>query len=307
MMIETLYGAAVSFRNYLFDAGVLKSYLVPPLVVSIGNIEAGGTGKTPLTMALASNLKGLGHNIAIVTRGYRGRLSGPVEVLQKHDYLDVGDEPLLMAKITGVPVIKSPDRCRGATFAYRKFGAGIILLDDAFQHRRIFRDLNICLISRPLDNERMLPMGKLREPVSGLKRADFIIDTEKETGIVIDGFLDNKGNLSDKIKRGKIFAFCGIANPERFFDTLKPICPAIKTMIFRDHHKYNVFDIKKIERAARGSDIIITTEKDYVRLRPEWLDERFHALRISMKTDAIKPIIEEIEKLARDRRISRQR
>jgi tetraacyldisaccharide 4'-kinase len=307
MMIETLYASAISFRNILFDNGILKSYLVPPIVVSVGNIETGGTGKTPLTMTLANTLKGLGHNVAIVTRGYRGRLKGPVAVSCKHDYKDVGDEPLLMVKITDVPVIKSPDRCRGATFAYRKYGAGIIILDDGFQHRRISRDLNICLISRLLDKERLLPAGKLREPVSALKRADIIINTEKDTCIVIDGILDNKGNLSEKTNVKKLFAFCGIANPERFFNTLRPICPDIQTMVFMDHHKYNVFDIRKVKKAARDSDMIITTEKDYVRLRPEWLDERFHALRVSMKTDAINPIIEEIEKLVRDRRISRQR
>ena len=305
-MLETLYASAISFRNFLFDKGILKSYLVPPLVVSIGNIETGGTGKTPFTMALANGLKALGHNIAIVTRGYRGRLTGPVEVTEKHGYKDVGDEPLLMAKLTGVPVIKSPDRCRGSTFAYRKFGAEIILLDDAFQHRRIFRDLNICLVSGKLDNERLLPMGKLREPVSALKRADFIINTEKDTNIVVNGFLDNKGDFSNKIKGERVFAFCGIANPKRFFDTLTPLCSGIKTMVFRDHHKYNYFDIRKIKSAARGSDIIITTEKDFVRLKPSWMDERFHALRVSIRSDAIKEIIEEIEKLVSDRRISRQ-
>ncbi len=306
-MIETLYATAVSFRNFLFDKGILKSYLVPPLVVSIGNIEAGGTGKTPFAMMLASALKELGHDVAIVTRGYRGRLKGPVAVSGIHDYRDVGDEPLLMAKITGLPVVKSPDRCKGALFAYRKFGAQIIILDDGFQHRRISRDLNICLISGPLDKEKLLPMGKLREPVSALKRADFIINTGKETGIVIDGIIDNKGNLSEIRNVKRLFAFCGIANPERFFDTLRPVCSEIKKMVFMDHHKYNVFDIRKIRKAASDSDMIITTEKDHVRLRPEWLDEKFHALRVSMKADTIKPIIGEIERLARDRRISRQR
>jgi tetraacyldisaccharide 4'-kinase len=306
MMLEAFYASAVSFRNFLFDKGIFKSYLVPPLVVSIGNIEAGGTGKTPFTMALASELKTLGHHVAIVTRGYRGRLTGPVKVSVNHDYKDVGDEPLLMAKITGVPVIKSPDRCMGAIFAYRQYGSEIILLDDAFQHRRIFRDLNICLVSGALDNERMLPMGRLREPVSALKRADFIINTKKDAGIIIDGFLDNKRNFYNSVKGERVFAFCGIANPQRFFDTLRPFYPGIKTMVFRDHHKYNYFDIRKIKWAAKDSDIIITTEKDFVRLKPSWMDERFHALRVSMRSDAIKEIIEEIEKLVSDRRISRQ-
>jgi tetraacyldisaccharide 4'-kinase len=306
MMLDLPYAAAVSFRNLLFDKGILKSYLVPPIVVSIGNIEAGGTGKTPFTMALAAELRTLGHNAAIVTRGYRGRLKGPVKVSDDHDYRDVGDEPLLMARITGVPVVKSPDRCRGAIFAYRRFGSGIVLLDDGFQHRRIFRDMDICLISGSLDNERLLPMGRLREPVSALKRADYIINTEKDAGIAIDGLLDRKGNLYNSLKGESVLAFCGIANPQRFFDTLRPIYPQIRTMVFRDHHKYSMSDIRKIKVAARGTDLIVTTEKDFVRLKPSWMDERFHALRVSMKTDAVKTIIKEIEKLVRDRRISRQ-
>ena len=257
-------------------------------------------------MALAGELKELGHNAAIVTRGYRGRLKGPVEVMQGHDYKDVGDEPLLMAKNTGVPVIKSPDRCKGATFAYRKLGAEIILLDDGFQHRRIFRDLDICLVSGPLDNERLLPAGRLREPVRALKRADFIIDTGKDTNIVVNGLIDNNGIISNIIKGKRVFAFCGIANPQRFFDTLRPVFDEIKTMIFADHHKYNVFDIRKIKKAAMGFDMVVTTEKDLVRMNPSWLDDRFHALKVSMRSDKMIEIVKEIERLAKNRRISRQ-
>lgn len=307
MMLETPYSSAVFLRNLLYDKGILKSYLVPPLVVSIGNIEAGGTGKTPFTMVLAGELKALGHNVAIVTRGYHGRLKGPVEVLKGHDYKDVGDEPLLMAKNTGVPVIKSPDRCKGAIFAYRKLGTEIILLDDGFQHRRIFRDLNICLVSGPLDKERLLPMGRLREPVTALKRADVIINTGKDASIVVDGLLDNKGIISSGINGKRVFAFCGIANPQRFFDTLRPEYDEIKTMVFADHHKYNVADIRKIKKASMGFDMAVTTEKDFVRLNPSWMDERFHALRVSLRSDKMMEIVKEIEKLAENRRISRQR
>jgi tetraacyldisaccharide 4'-kinase len=307
MMLDTPYASAVYFRNLLYDKGILKSYLVPPLVVSIGNIEAGGTGKTPFTMALAGELKALGHKTAIVTRGYRGRLHGPIEVCPSHDYLDVGDEPLLMARTTGVPVIKSPDRCMGATFAHRKCGSEIVLLDDGFQHRRIFRDLNICLVSGTLENERLLPAGRLREPVTSLKRADFIIDTNKDARMHIEGIIDLRGRLSSEIIPDKIFAFCGIANPQRFFDTLRQLCAGMKTMVFADHHKYKASDIRKIKKAAKGFDMIVTTEKDFVRLNPLWIDDRVHALRVSMRSDKIMEIIREIEGIAENRRISRQR
>jgi len=306
MMLEMPYASAVYLRNLLYDKGILKSYLVPPLVVSIGNIEAGGTGKTPFTMALASELGRLGYNVAIVTRGYRGRLHGPVEVGPSHNYRDVGDAPLLMARTTGVPVIKSPDRCRGGAFAYRRLGAEIVLLDDGFQHRRIFRDLDICLVSGPLENERLLPAGRLREPVTSLERAGFIIDTKKDASIRIEGLIDFRGRLLSEIRADKIFAFCGIANPQRFFDTLRPFCAGIKTMVFADHHKYNAYDIRKIKKAATGSDMIVTTEKDFVRMNQSWMDDRFHALKVSMRSDKMMDIVREIERLAENRRISRQ-
>lgn len=305
-MLDIPYASAVHFRNLLYDKGILKSYLVPPLVISIGNIEAGGTGKTPFTMALAGRLKKLGHNVAIVTRGYRGRLKGPVEVMKGHNYKDVGDEPLLMAMNTGVNVVKSPDRCKGATFAYRKFGAEIVLLDDGFQHRRIFRDLNICLVSGTLENERMLPAGRLREPVTSLKRADFIIDTKKDALLKIEGIIDSRGKLSSEVRADNIFAFCGIANPQRFFDTLMPLCTRMKTMVFADHHKYSASDIRKIKKAATGSDMIMTTEKDLVRINQSWMDDRFNALKVTMRSDQIIEIVREIERLAENRRISRQ-
>ncbi len=306
MMLETPFASAVYLRNLLFDKGILKSYLVPPLVVSIGNIEAGGTGKTPFAMALAGELKAHGHNVAIVTRGYRGRLRGPVEVSPSHDYRDVGDEPLLMARTTGVPVIKSPDRCMGGTFAYRKLGAEIVLLDDGFQHRRIFRDLNICLVSGTLENERLLPAGRLRETVASLKRADFIIDTKKDASLNIEGIVDSRGRLSSVVRGVSIFAFCGIANPQRFFDTLRPLCTRMKIMVFPDHHKYSASDIKKIKKAATGFDMVVTTEKDLVRINHSWMDDRFNALKVSMRSDKIKDIIKEIERLAENRCISRQ-
>jgi len=306
MMLDKIYASVISARNLLYDSGILKSYLTPPVVVCIGNIEAGGTGKTPFTMALGLKLKDKGHNVAVVTRGYRGRLDGPVKVMDFHDYRDVGDEPLLMAVKTGLPVIKSPDRLKGATFAYRNLGTDVVLLDDGFQHRRIFRDLNICIISDGVEKQKMLPLGRLREPLSQLKRADFVINATKDTSLEINGLVDSHLKPVDKKLEGRVFAFCGIANPERFFDVIRPFCTELKTLTFRDHHIYKNTDIKKIMSLARGFDMIITTEKDMVRLKPEWLDNRIYALSIEIKINQIESIIMEIEKIVKDRRISRQ-
>jgi tetraacyldisaccharide 4'-kinase len=169
--LSRVYSAAVKARNCLYDHGVLKTHRVGPVVVSVGNIEAGGTGKTPFTMALAEELLRRGRRVAIVTRGYRGKLRGPLLVGPEHSSRDVGDEALLMARLTGIPVIKSPDRVKGALFARACLGSEIIVLDDGFQHRRLHRDLDIVLVSRDLAREKLLPAGHLREPAASLKRA----------------------------------------------------------------------------------------------------------------------------------------
>ena len=305
------YRLIIALRNYGYDNGFLAAIKVAPLVVSVGNIEVGGTGKTPFTVALATALKDRGHSVAIVTRGYKGRLKGPVQVSPLHTAAEVGDEPILMARLTGLPVIKSPDRVAGAEFAHRHLGAGIVVLDDAFQHRRIHRDYNICLVSCDLGNARMLPCGRLREDPAALKRADRIVFTKDAPGegfrarLAPDGLVDRRGHKIDRPIAGKVLAFCGIARPALFFQSLRLQGADIATLTFGDHHAYTQGDIERIRAAAEGKDLIITTEKDLARLDPARLDERWHALRVMMVIEGLQTIIEEIEQRAQERSVSR--
>lgn len=310
-VLASPYRLIMALRNYGYDLGILTTVKTAPLVVSVGNIEVGGTGKTPFTVALAGALKGRGYTIAIVTRGYRGRLEGPVQVRPTHTAREVGDEPILMARLTGLPVIKSPDRVAGAEFAHRHLGADLVVLDDAFQHRRIHRDYNICLVSRDLENARLLPCGYLREPVEALKRADQVVYTKDAPGkglharLAIDGLVDRWGKRVDRPISGRVLAFSGIARPESFFDSLRASGADIATMTFGDHHAYTGADLERITTAANGKDLIITTEKDLARLDPKRLDERWHALRVGMDIEGLQTMVEEIERRAQERRIPR--
>jgi tetraacyldisaccharide 4'-kinase len=307
--LALIYGALVKTRNALYDAGVLKAYRAPLLVVSVGNIEAGGTGKTPFTMALADELFHRGRHVAIVTRGYKGRLAGPIIVTPQHQTEDAGDEALLMARLMKVPVIKSPDRLKGALFAYVHLGTEIIILDDGFQHRRLHRDMDIVLVGRDITRERLLPAGHLREPASSLSRADIIIAFK---GADHDGLkaelkpselVDPHGKTSDlRLLTGKrILAFCAIGRPDHFFAMLEGLGAVVERLAYRDHHSYTATDVKEIMDRAAGRDLILTTEKDLVKIDTAWFtaeSDRVYAVRVGIDMPGLAGITDEIERKA---------
>ncbi len=310
--LALIYGAVVKTRNTLYDAGILKSYRAPLLVVSVGNIEAGGTGKTPFTMALANELYYRGRKVAIVTRGYKGRLQGPMIVTPQHRNEEVGDEALLMARLMKVPVIKSPDRLRGALFAYVHLGAEIIILDDGFQHRRLHRDLDIVLVGTDITHERLLPAGRLREPASCLSRADIIIamkgaDHEGLKAVLKPSALvDTHGNTTDlRLLEGKrIVAFCAIGRPDHFFTMLEQLGAVVERLAYQDHHCYTVADAKEILDRASGADLILTTEKDLVKIDTAWFtaeSDKLYAVRVGIEMPGLAGLIDEIERKADNR------
>jgi tetraacyldisaccharide 4'-kinase len=315
--LALIYGALVKTRNTLYDAGVLKAYRVPLLVVSVGNIEAGGTGKTPFTMALADDLYHRGRKVAIVTRGYKGRLQGPIIVTPQHRSDDAGDEALLMARLMKVPVIKSPDRIRGALFAYVHLDTEIIILDDGFQHRRLHRDLDIVLVSRDITRERLLPAGHLREPASCLSRADIIIalkgaDRDGLKAVLKPSVLvDTQGNTSEPtLLAGKrILAFCAIGRPDHFFTMLEQLGAIVERLAYQDHHSYTIADVKEITDRASGNDLILTTEKDLVKIDTAWFtkeSDKLYAVRVGIEMPGLAGITDEIERKADNSRFSGQ-
>jgi len=254
----------------------------PPVpVVCVGNLTAGGSGKTPTVLALATLLRAMGRSPAIVTRGYRGRLAGPVRVdPASHGHRDVGDEPLLLAR--AAPTWVARDRAAGAEAAIADGAADVLLLDDGFQNPDVAKDLSLLVIDGGYGfaNRRPIPSGPLRETIrSGIARADAAIligadrtGARKRIGDLpllrarfepVDGALDLAGH--------RVLAFCGIGRPEKFFETLRELgatfCDGIA---FPDHHVFSGEDVMlACEIAAKHDAIPVTTEKDYVRLPRE--------------------------------------
>jgi tetraacyldisaccharide 4'-kinase len=252
-------------------------------VLCIGNINAGGTGKTPTVIAMIQILQDLGKTVHIVSRGYGGKLEGPVQVIeQTHSAADVGDEPLLLAAFT--PAWVSKDRARGVQEA-EAAGADIILLDDGMQNPSVQKDATFVIVdaARGFGNGRVLPAGPLREPVDvGLKRGDILItigDTQAQ-----DNFTRDWGHAVSKLPRVtahlqpletgmdwdglRVLAFAGIGHPNKFFATLKTLgAELVRTEALRDHQPLSAPLMKRLELDAFGLDAqLVTTEKDAVRL-----------------------------------------
>lgn len=327
-LLSILYRSVVRIRNWMYDRRIFKQKKLPCKVISIGNITVGGTGKTPTVIMLAKFLKAKGYKPAVVSRGYGGKTKFPVNIVSDgirilKEYVEVGDEPVLIAKSTdGIPVLTGADRFLTGQEAVKKMNADILILDDAFQHRRIFRDIDIVLLNRekPFGNGFLLPRGPLREPPEALKRADVIFWKDRtsngcypqyqEQGIgwflpVISGYLKPKilisGNTEnylplESIKGKNICAFAGIGAPEAFYETIKSLGGSVVVCLdYPDHYRYTAGDIDDIRRksSSSGAEIIVTTEKDGVRLSafPDFLKEIL-LLRVEME---ILPSLEEFE------------
>lgn len=316
-LLALIYGAVVRARNALYDHGLLRAHRVPPVVVSIGNIEAGGTGKTPFAMALAGRLHDSGISACILTRGYRGALGGPLLVQPGNSCAEVGDEALLMARIQGVPVIKSPDRLKGALFAFARLGSEVVVLDDGFQHRRLHRDLDIVLVSRDVSRERLLPAGPLREHTSGLSRAHYVVAMKGapypglSASLTPRGLsgLDGEHRGLEALSGARVLAFCAIGRPSPFFSQLEGLGATVDRLSFPDHHRYTVSDAAEIMDRASGHDLVVCTEKDMVKLEAAWftgLQERLFALTVDLDMPAMEDIIDDIRRLVQARRVPGQ-
>jgi len=299
-----LYGAAAFFRRKLYTTKIIKPEKLPCPVISIGNLTTGGTGKTPMTIFVATLLKEAGLSPLIISRGYKGsatRTGGIVSDgrnILMHAGLS-GDEPLLMAeRLAGVPVAVGRNRSLIATEGIRQFSPDVILLDDGFQHFQLARDIDIVLMdtARPLGNNRLLPAGPLREPLTALKAADIIIFTraDKPADIYPNSLTErikDKPQFSachvpfisawipeverdlpeiDTLDQRRAFVFCGLADNESFLNNVRRLTSDVTGhRFFRDHHDFTASDLTAISAAAqeKKADIIITSAKDYVKFR----------------------------------------
>ncbi|HEX9111544.1 MAG TPA: tetraacyldisaccharide 4'-kinase [Terriglobales bacterium] len=268
-----LYGAASGLRNSLFDRGVLQPRRLEQPVISVGNLSAGGAGKTPFVIALGELLKTRGIRFDVLSRGYRRKTRGVLVVEPEGSAADFGDEPLLIARRLGIPVIVGERRYEAGRVAERKFQPQLHILDDGFQHRSLFRDFDIVLLTPDDFHDRLLPSGRLREPLSSLERASAVV---LPTGLAVEHpWLRQKPIW--RVERELILpnlppapiAFCGIARPEQFFAQVRAagITPAAQ-LSFGDHHSYSRSDVQRLlnERTKLQAGGFLTTEKDAVNL-----------------------------------------
>ena len=292
--MSTAFRFLVQARDKLYRAGILPSLRLNHPVISVGNLTLGGTGKTPLVIALAEGLRDRGFRPVILSRGYR-RTSREVLAASSvgSQWEKVGDEPALMTQRLGnVSVVVGADRYRAGLFAERKELGDIFVLDDGFQHRRLQRDFDIVTVD-PIEwaaGEMLLPTGRWREPKSAIGRAH-VACIQKVQGIPVpqlpipsflvetkvDGIYKKDAPVPLETLKGRaVTAFAGIAKPERFFATLESLgIHPIRSLRFRDHHRYSRRDIENL-----GGEILITTEKDAVRLEGSGIAD-FLYLRIS--------------------------
>ena len=291
--LSALYSAVTRTRVSLYQRGTFRTTKLDRPVISVGNMTVGGTGKTPLVEWVAKTLAGAGKKVCILTRGY-GRQHPERQVIVSDGQAilatpaEAGDEPYLLASnLLGLAaVICNADRISAARDAIEVFGAECFVLDDGFQHLRLARDLNIVTVdaTNPWGGGQLLPYGRLREPLSGLRRADCVVLTRCDQAPDVDPLLNEIRSFigfnpvfqsTMKPRRsphpdGPVAAFCAVGNPNSFFEQLRNSgYEVVVEKTFRDHHAYTQKDIDNLTDAATraGAQSLITTAKDAVKLR----------------------------------------
>lgn len=291
-LASVVYGTVTSIRNLLYDYQILSIRRCTAPVISVGNLTVGGTGKTPVVAYLAEQLRRRGIRVTIVSRGY-GAVAGAVN-----------DEALELERmLPDVPHVQNPDRHTAAQMAVDELAAQVILLDDAFQHRRLHRDFEVVLLdaTNPFGFGYLLPRGLLRESIRGLRRADLIVLTradlvsrdelgkirsraEKIAGTCswIETTHRPKGLLHwpdrldpiEKLQGRKVLIFSGIGNPKAFLQTVKNLgADVVEELVFEDHCSYQREDVERLQRWVEGVlsihaiDFLVCTTKDLVKLR----------------------------------------
>jgi tetraacyldisaccharide 4'-kinase len=304
--LSVLYLAVVKIRLFLYQSNIIKSERVETKVIVVGNLSVGGTGKTPVASWIAGKLADLGHSPCVIFRGYKG--SNDDETLIVSDGKQIfagpqkaGDEAVIIAQELlekNVPVIADRKRVRAAKKAVDGFGATHIILDDGFQHLALQRDMDILVVDSNHDPGKMylLPRGPLREPVTAAQRASAIIVSRSETSekpgwswlddLTVDFPVFNmkykvtgiksSDKSEDENDNAAALAFCGIGDPDNFFDTLKKLgLLVVDKIAFPDHHNYTESEVKNLIETCKnaGGKRLLTTKKDAVKIESFWLSE----------------------------------
>ncbi len=330
-----LYGFILYARNWCYDSGIFHTERIPIPVIAVGNITAGGTGKTPFVEYLVRWLLQRNKRIAVVSRGYKRSTKGTFIVsdgIKNYGSADqTGDEPMQLAlKFPAVAVVVDENRVRGSLVVIQQSKPDVIILDDGFQHRAIERDCNILMIDGTisLSAMRMIPAGKRREPLSSLRRADMAVVSRTAISPELKKLMcdyssapmasvsfrpkklvDSVSHRSfefSEFRHNRCVAFCGIGNPESFVTTLSETgLTTVEVMRFPDHHHYSVEDIHNIKQKALENEVtmIVTTEKDAIRIAPELLRGFSDSIRLffieieAVVTEGEKQLHDLIEKI----------
>ncbi len=323
------WAAAARLRASLYSSGTLKRRRLPRPVVSIGNLTAGGTGKTPFVLWLFGELERRGLRAAVLTRGYRRLDSSRILLftggVETADPAGAGDEVQLMLRHGVAPIAVAADRYEAGAALERQTACSLYLLDDGFQHLALERDLDIVLIdsTRPPWTDELLPAGLLREPVAALRRANVLVFTRIQQWSDAEGLLKYARELAPQadvflartqlagsvpdapIATGPVLAFAGIGNPRAFFADLC-VCglQVVGTERFRDHHLYTVKDLLKLERRAREveAEALVTTEKDAVNLPQAFrkgLELPLRVVRMELQVERGRELVKRIVEMAR--------
>ena len=271
--LSAIFGAVAGARNAVYDRRLLRPRSLQGPVISVGNISTGGSGKTPFVILLGELLKARGIRFDVLSRGYGRTTRGVLLVEPSGLPQDFGDEPLLIARRLQAPVVVGEDRYEAGRFAESRFGAQIHVLDDGFQHRGLARDFDIVLVTPDDARDRLLPAGRLREPLRSLQRADAVALT---SGASPESF-PLAGKTVWRVRRGIVpgqvparpIAFCGIARPQNFLLQLRAAgIDPVAEAFFRDHHAYAEKDVRDLLKLQQRSEAggFVTTEKDAVNL-----------------------------------------
>jgi tetraacyldisaccharide 4'-kinase len=296
--ISLLYRFIVSIRNFMYNSGIKKPRVLDPKIISVGNIAAGGTGKTPFVEMITEYLLRKNKFVVVVSKGYK-REFDDIKVVEtgfkneKHELNteNLGDEAMMLLEnlsatgFEGGLLVVGDDKTKAAKFAATKFKPEIIIIDDGFQHRKLYRDLDIVILN-PGGDRNLIPAGNLREPLKNFKRADILVINNKFDKLpvnenrknkpqvicsyVFEGLKNIKNETIEPAGVSSAVVFCGIGEPDSFKQLIAELKIKIDDFItFPDHHNFSNTDLEKVMQSfkSHGSTHIITTQKDFVRLK----------------------------------------
>lgn len=291
--LSLLYQLIVRLRKLAYQRDWLTRHKMRVPVIIVGNISVGGTGKTPFVVWLSEQLRQAGYQPGIISRGYGGHSDHyPLDVTADSDTAVAGDEPILIARRSGCPVVVDPDRCRAAVHLLSQHHCDVVISDDGLQHYALQRDIEIVLVDsqRRFGNKLCLPAGPLREPRSRLQSIDFVVyngeaatqryQMQLKAGQWVNLAEPEQTLPLDAFAAQEVHAVAGIGNPQRFFDLLSEQAKVVHPHAFADHHKFRAADI------VFGDDApVLMTEKDAVKCQ-SFADKQHWYLPVSAKLDA---------------------